>query len=85
MNKEIKDERDVGTIKIFGLLLPKMPSLMFRLTGTLIRLKSQANRAGRMFKKELVKQGIDKETAKELTENYMQSSRIRNYIQYMGR
>jgi hypothetical protein len=83
MNKDIKDEREVGTIKLFGMLLPKMPSLMFRLSGTLLRFKSQANNAGRVFKKELVKQGIDEETAEDLKEIYMQGSHIRQYLMNM--
>ena len=81
MNKNIKDEREVETIKIFGMILPKIPSLTFRLTGTLLRFKSDANKAGKVFKKELIKQGIDKETAGELTQTYMNASHIRQYIQ----
>jgi len=81
MNKEIKDERELETIKIFGMLIPKMPSLMFRLTGTLVRFKSDANKAGKVFKKELIKQGIDVETANNLTEKYKEGSHVRQYIQ----
>jgi len=80
MNENIKDEREVNPIKIFGILLPAMPSLMFRLTGTLLRFKGQANKAGKVFKKELIAQGIDEDTATELTETYMQGSHIRQYI-----
>jgi len=81
MNKNIKDEREVQPIKLFGMMLPSMPSLMFRLGGTFLRFKRNANKAGKVFKKELIKQGIDKETATELTEIYMQGSHIRQYIQ----
>ena len=80
MNKDNKDEMEVDGIRLFGMLLPKMPSLMFRLSGTLIRFKSQANKAGKVFKKELVKQGIDKETAEELKGIYMEGSHIRQYL-----
>ena len=80
MNKENKDEREVDGIRLFGLLLPKMPSLIFRLSGTFLRFKSQANKAGKVFKKELVKQGIDEETAEELKEIYMEGSHIRQYL-----
>jgi len=81
MNEKIKDEREVNPVKIFGILLPSMPSLMFRLGGTLLRFKSQANKAGKVFKKELIAQGIDEDTATDLTETYMQGSHIRQYIQ----
>jgi len=75
-----EDGRKAGGIKLFGLLLPKMPSLMFRLSATLIRFKTQANKAGRVFKKELVKQGVDKEIAEELKEIYLEGSHIRQYL-----
>ena len=80
MNKNIKDEREVKTIKIFGRILPKIPSLAFRLTGNLLKFKSNANKAGKIFKNELIKQGLDKETASELTGRYLESSHIRSYI-----
>ena len=82
MNDNVKDGREeVCQIKLFGMMIPLIPSLMFRLTGTFIRFKSDANKAGKVFKKELIKQGIDKETADELTGIYMESSHIRKYIQ----
>ena len=82
MNENVKDGREEASpIKLFGMMLPSMPSLMFRITGTFLRFKSDANKAGKVFKKELIKQGIDKETAAELTEIYMESSHIRKYIQ----
>ena len=82
MNENVKDGREeVRFIKLFGMMIPSLPSLMFRLTGTFIRFKSDANKAGKIFKKELIKQGIDKETAAELTGIYMESSHIKKYIQ----
>ena len=81
MKKEIKEEGKDRPIKVLGLLLPSLPSLMFRLSGTFLRFKKNANKAEKIFKVELKKQGIDKKTADELTEIYMQASHIRNYIQ----
>lgn len=81
MNENIKDNREMRPIKLFGMLLPSMPSLMIRLSGTFLRFKRNANKAGKIFRKELRNQGIDKETANELTEIYMEASHIRNYIQ----
>ena len=81
MNQNVKDEMEkTFPIKIFGMIIPAIPSLMFKLTGTLIRFKSDANKAGKIFKEELIKQGIDKDTAVELTEIYKESSHIRKYI-----
>jgi hypothetical protein len=81
MNKKIKDEREVSPIKLFVIMLPSMPSLMIKISRTFLSFKRNANKAGRVFKKELIKQGIDKQTAIELTEVYMQGSHIRKYIQ----
>jgi len=82
MNKNAKHGREeVCPIRLFGIMLPSMPSLMFRLSGTFLRFKREANKAGKVFKKELIKQGIDKETADELKGIYMESSHIRRYIQ----
>ncbi len=82
MNKNVKDDREeICPIKLFGIMIPSMPSLMFRIMGTLLRFKSDANKAEKVFKKELINQGIDKETAAELTEIYMKGSHIRQYIQ----
>ena len=82
MNENIKDGREgVSPFKLFGIMIPQLPSLMVRLTGTFIRFKHDANKAGKVFKKELIKQGIDKETADALTRVYMESSHIRKYIQ----
>ena len=83
MNNNIKDEKELGTMKMFGFLIPKMPSLLFRLSSNLLRFKSQANKAGRVFKKELIKQGIDEDTAEELKEIYLKGSHIRQYIMNM--
>jgi hypothetical protein len=83
MQEEINEERERRPIKIFRILLPSLPSLMFRFSGTFLRFKKDAQKAGKVFKKELVKQGIDKHTAEELTEIYMEGSHIRNYIQNM--
>lgn len=83
MNINDEEGSKVGGIKLFGLLLPKMPSLIFRLSGTLLKFKTQANKAGRVFKKELLKQGLDEETSEELKEVYLEGSHIRHYLMNM--
>jgi hypothetical protein len=54
---------------------------MIKLSGNFIRFKGQANKAGKIFKTELIKQGIDNKIANDLTSTYLESSHIRNYIQ----
>jgi hypothetical protein len=83
MTKEKKEERERRPIYFLGILFPKLPSLTIRLGGTFLRFKRNANKAGKVFKNELIKQGIDKNTAIGLTEIYMDTSHIRNFIQKM--
>lgn len=84
MPKEIKEGRDVRPIKLFGILLPSLPSLMIRFGGTFLRFKRNAKKAGKVFKKELMKQGLDKQVASELTEIYMDGSDLSKFIQIMN-
>jgi hypothetical protein len=81
MNGNNKDDMGVEPIKFFGLIIPKIPFLMFRFTGIFLRFKSDANKAGKIFHKELIKNGINEETASDLTDIYMESSHIRSFIQ----
>ena len=65
-----KETNDFTPMKLFGVIIPFLPKLMIRCVGSFLRFKSQAKKAGKIFRKELIKQGIDKETAKELTNSY---------------
>jgi hypothetical protein len=77
MNKNVKDGKEESSpIKIVGMMIPLLPSLMFRLTGTFIRFKSDATNAGKIFKKELIRQGIDTQTASLFTKQYVDGSNI---------
>jgi hypothetical protein len=48
--------------------------LFIRLGLTYLRFKRQAKKAGKVFRKELLKSGMDKDTVKVLTEEYMTTS-----------
>ena len=77
MSEEINEIRErTNIVKIFGLMLPSIPSLLFRLGGTLIRFKSNANKAGKVFHRELRNQGIDEKMASELTDIYLEGSNL---------
>ena len=80
MQEDSKKERDRRPMKLFGMLLPSLPALTIRLGGTFLRFKKDAQRAEKAFKKELIKQGIDKQTAKDLTDQYMEGSKIQKYF-----
>ena len=81
MQEETNVDKERRPIKVFGILLPSLPSLMFRFGGIFLRFKRDAKKAGKVFKKELINQGIDKHTATELTEIYMEGSDISRLIQ----
>jgi|MudIll2142460700_1097286.scaffolds.fasta_scaffold721124_2 hypothetical protein len=82
MNEQTKDgKEEVNPIKFVGMMIPLLPSLLVRLTAIFIRFKGEANKAGKIFKQELIQQGIDHDTASELTGIYLESSHIRKYIQ----
>jgi len=81
MQKNVNEEERVTSIKIFGIILPSLPTLLFRFGRVFLRFKREAKKAGKVFRKELIKQGLDKQTALELTEIYMKGSEMKNFIQ----
>jgi len=54
---------------------------MFRLGGTFLRFKRDAKKAGKIFRKELIKQGFDKKIATNLTNSYLEGSNLIKYMQ----
>lgn len=80
MSNNIDKKMETHPFKIFGMMLPSLPSLMFRLGGTFLKFKRNAKKAGKVFKKELIKQGFDKETAEGLTKIYLEGSDISKYM-----
>ena len=67
-----KAERD--PLKIVAFLILMFPRLIFRFGGGTLRFKSKAHRAGYIFRKELVRQGLDRSTATQLTAFYLEGS-----------
>jgi hypothetical protein len=63
-------------IRLAGVLIPSLIPLVFKLGKTYLRFKKDAQKAGKIFQKELRANGIDKETAQAMTEIYLNSSRI---------
>ena len=78
-DNDIYNEKE-GDYRVFGRLLPFLPLLLFKLGAVLLRFKNKAKKGGRVFRDELQKQGIDEKTANELTEIYLESGTLRNYI-----
>jgi len=77
---EKKEDKHADTIKVFGMILTSLPILLLRSGGAFLCFKRDAKKAGRMFQKELLRQGIDETTASQLTEIYLQPSTIKQYM-----
>jgi hypothetical protein len=78
MNKNIKNKEERNPVKIFSMIFTSMPSLLFRLGGTYLRFKKEAQKAEKIFKRELIKQGIDKKIAEDLARIYSEGSNIKH-------
>lgn len=55
---------------------PTMISLVIKLGFVYLGFKRKAKKAGKIFQKELIANGINKETAKLLTDEYLQGAHI---------
>jgi ribosomal protein S16 len=80
MQEELHEKRKGRIIEIIGVFLPFLPKLLFKFSITFLRFKRGAKKAGKIFRKELIYQGLDKRTASELTGFYMKGSEIKNFI-----
>lgn len=80
MTKNSGGQKRANGLKILGTFLPKLPLLTFKFGGLYLSIKSQSTKAGKKFQKELIKQGFDKNRAKELKEIYLQPANLRYYM-----
>jgi len=80
MTENSRGQKRANGLKLLGAFLPKLPLLTFKFGGLYLRIKSQSTKAGKRFQKELMKEGFDKQKAKELTEIYLQTANLRNYV-----
>lgn len=71
-------------VRFAGALIPSLIPLVLKLGRTYLRFKKDAQKAGRIFEKELRAQGMDKETAKAMTELYLDSSRVLRAFDFSG-
>ena len=82
MSKNSRGQKKVNSLKIIGTFLPKLPLLTFKFGGLYLRIKSQSNKAGKKFEKELIKQGFDKQRAKQLKNIYLQPANLKHYFSF---
>jgi hypothetical protein len=72
-----KNGSNIGKgVRLAGALLPSLLPLTLKLGKTYLRFKKDAQKASKIFEKELRANGVDKHTAREMTEIYLRSSRI---------
>jgi hypothetical protein len=57
-------------------ILPRFIPLVIKLGFVYLSFKRKAKKAGKIFKKELIACGLDKETAERLTKEYLKGSHI---------
>jgi hypothetical protein len=62
------------------MILPSLPSFTIKFFGLFLKFKNDANKAGKIFQKELINQGIEVSTATNLTNLYKETGNIANYI-----
>ncbi|MBN2604034.1 MAG: hypothetical protein JXA91_07890 [Candidatus Thermoplasmatota archaeon] len=57
-------------------IIPLLPSIIFRTGWAFLGYKREAKKGGVIFYKELINQKIDKKTATDLTDIYLNGSKI---------
>ena len=74
MSKETNNQ--ILGLQIIGLTLPRIPLLFFKFGSWYLRFKGNVNKASKIFKKQLMTNGIDKQIADELTQCYTSTASI---------
>lgn len=75
------NRRKLGSL-LFTIIPPAIP-LMIRLGITYLRLSGKAKKAGKVFEKQLISNGISREEAKVLTDEYLKISNSIRRFDYM--
>lgn len=74
-------ENNHDPVQFFARIMALIPTLLLRSGTAWLSFKRQAKKGGKTFQKELLKQGLDKETAALFTKQYISSSNlIRNIL-----
>jgi len=70
----MKEKTERNLPKFVGFIILMIPSLLFRFGIEAFRFKSKAHKAGRIFRNELHRQGLDTTTTQRLTDSYLEGS-----------
>ncbi|MFH1013958.1 MAG: hypothetical protein V1769_05580 [Thermoplasmatota archaeon] len=85
MSEQINGNQKDTIFGTFKVLIPYIPTMLFRIPRTLLHIKKMAQRGGNVFQRELIAQGIDQETARKLTESYLETSNLKTYLSFIRR
>jgi hypothetical protein len=83
MVKEIERQKRGDGFRTLGMIIPYLPSIIFRFGGVFLKFKREAKKGGKIFQKELVSQGLDATTAAALTDMYLESSSLTYYVDFL--
>ena len=67
-------------MKAVGMLISSLPYLIIRFGAIYLGYKRKSKKAGKIFKKTLLKEGIDRRTADKLTNNFTQTIGFKEFI-----
>jgi hypothetical protein len=66
-----------NVVRYSAILLTFIPFFLFRFTAQYLRFRSKVSKGSKIFKHELIKQGIDIKTAQALTNQYFKGTSLR--------
>ena len=76
MNKKVEEAGKSDSMELLGAIIPFLSRLFLKSGWAFLRFKMEAKRGGDMFQKELINQGLDKNTATRITEIYLYGSNV---------
>ncbi len=83
MAKEIERQKSGDGLWKLGIIIPSLPSLIFRFGRVFLKFKLEAKKSGKIFKNELISRGLDSTAVKNLTNIYLESSSLSQYVKFL--
>lgn len=66
--------------QLVGMVATFLPKLLFSCGVSYLKMKHQANKSSRKFKRRMLKEGMNKKQADELTELYLKPVKLSTYV-----
>jgi len=83
MVKEIERQKSGNGLWKLGIIISSLPSLIFRFGRVFFNFKLEAKKSGKIFKNELISRGLDSTAVKNLTNIYLESSSLTQYVKFL--